>query len=160
LLVAKRFGSGLQSRLQFFINVTENHFVEFAMKQGVSGFIASRSHGEAIPMLQSAIPIIECNPRRHETVQRFSDPPRRDPRDRGTVSRVRSSGIRFSSQGCDTEHSDLDILVDPTPETTLLDIGAIRHELLQLLGVPVDVLTPKALPDKYRAAVLAEAVAV
>ncbi|WP_093555974.1 nucleotidyltransferase family protein [Pseudoduganella namucuonensis] len=63
-------------------------------------------------------------------------------------------------QGRDTEESDLDILVDPTPETTLFDIGAIRHELLQLLGVPVDVLTPKALPEKFRAAVLAEAVAV
>jgi predicted nucleotidyltransferase len=62
--------------------------------------------------------------------------------------------------GCDTEQSDLDILVDPTPETTLFDIGAIRHELLQLLGVPVDVLTPKALPDKFRAAVLAEAIPV
>lgn len=57
----------------------------------------------------------------------------------------------------DTEGSDLDILIDPTQETTLLDIGAIRHELLQLLGVPVDVLTPKALPEKFRAAVLAEA---
>lgn len=79
------------------------------------------------------------------------------------VERYRACNPRvFGSvaQGCDTEHSDLDILVDPTPETTLLDIGAIRHELLQLLGVPVDVLTPKALPDKYRAAVLAEAVAV
>ena len=62
--------------------------------------------------------------------------------------------------GCDTEQSDLDILVDPTPETTLFDIGAIRHELLLLLGVPVDVLTPKALPEKFRATVLAEAVAV
>ena len=41
-----------------------------------------------------------------------------------------------------------------------VDIGAIRHELLQLLGVPVDVLTPRALPEKFRAAVLAEAVAV
>ncbi|MFD2838716.1 nucleotidyltransferase family protein [Azotobacter vinelandii] len=40
------------------------------------------------------------------------------------------------------------------------DIGAIRHELLQLLGVPVDVLTPKALPEKFRSAVLAEAVPV
>jgi predicted nucleotidyltransferase len=48
--------------------------------------------------------------------------------------------------GKDTEQSDLDVLIDPTPETTLLDIGAIRHELLQLLGVPVDVLTPRALP--------------
>ena len=62
--------------------------------------------------------------------------------------------------GDDTEASDLDILVDPTPETTLFDIGAIRHELLQLLGVPVDVVTPNALPEGFRAAVLAEAVPV
>ena len=46
---------------------------------------------------------------------------------------------------------------DPTPETTLFDIGAIRHELGKLLGVPVDVLTPNALPDNFRAKVLAEA---
>lgn len=62
--------------------------------------------------------------------------------------------------GADTDNSDLDILIDPTPETTLFNIGAIRHELLQLLGVPVDVLTPNALPEKFRAAVLAEAVPI
>lgn len=59
--------------------------------------------------------------------------------------------------GRDTDTSDLDILVDPTPEMTLFDIGAIRHELSTLLGVPVDVLTPNALPDTFRAMVLAEA---
>ena len=59
--------------------------------------------------------------------------------------------------GNDRDDSDLDILVDPTSETTLFDIGAIRHELLQLLGVRVDVLTPKALPESLRARVLAEA---
>ena len=59
--------------------------------------------------------------------------------------------------GQDTDGSDLDILIDPTPETTLFDIGAIRHELGKLLGVPVDVLTPNALPDSFRALVLAEA---
>ena len=59
--------------------------------------------------------------------------------------------------GCDGEDSDLDLLIDPTPETTLFDIGAIRLELRRLLGVPVDVLTPQALPDKFRALVLAEA---
>ena len=64
------------------------------------------------------------------------------------------------AHGDDTEDSDLDILIDPTPDTTLFDIGAIRHELLQLLGVPVDVLTPKALPEKFRAVVLSEAVPV
>ncbi len=62
--------------------------------------------------------------------------------------------------GADTEESDLDLLVDPTSDTTLFDIGAIRHELLQLLKVPVDVLTPKALPERVRATVLAEAVPV
>lgn len=59
--------------------------------------------------------------------------------------------------GQDMESSDLDILVDPTSDTTLFDIGAIRHELVKLLGVSVDVLTPNALPDKFRASVLAEA---
>ena len=59
--------------------------------------------------------------------------------------------------GSDTEFSDLDLLVEPTPETTLLDIGAIRHELLQLLGIPVDVVTPVALPEGTRAQVLAQA---
>lgn len=59
--------------------------------------------------------------------------------------------------GRDTDGSDLDLLVDPTPETTLFDIGAIRHELNQLLGVPVDVVTPNALPDNIHDRVLAEA---
>ncbi|MBK1674581.1 nucleotidyltransferase [Ectothiorhodospira shaposhnikovii] len=60
-------------------------------------------------------------------------------------------------RGQDTDGSDLDILIDPMPDTTLLDIGAIRHELGKLLGVPVDVLTPNALPENFRAKVLAEA---
>jgi predicted nucleotidyltransferase len=60
----------------------------------------------------------------------------------------------------DREDSDLDILIDPTPETTLFDIGAIRHKLSALLGVPVDVLTPKALPNSFRDQVLQEAVPV
>lgn len=62
--------------------------------------------------------------------------------------------------GDDTESSDLDILIDPTKDTTLMDIGAIRHKLRVLLGVPVDVLTPKALPDSFRSIVLAEAIPV
>jgi predicted nucleotidyltransferase len=79
---------------------------------------------------------------------------------RQVVAAHRASNPRvFGSvvHGDDTEGSDLDILIDPTPETTLFDIGAIRHELLQLLGMPVDVLTPGALPEKFRATVLAEA---
>lgn len=59
--------------------------------------------------------------------------------------------------GDDADGSDLDLLIDPTPETSLFDIGAIRLELGNLLGVPVDVLTPNGLPDKFRATVIAEA---
>lgn len=60
-------------------------------------------------------------------------------------------------RGEDTESSDLDILVDPTSEMSLFDIGAIRRKLSALLGVPVDVLTPNALPDSFRASVLSQA---
>jgi uncharacterized protein len=64
------------------------------------------------------------------------------------------------ARGEDKEGSDLDILVDPTHLTSLFDIGAIRVNLLNLLGVRVDVVTPNALPEKFRACVISEAVAV
>jgi predicted nucleotidyltransferase len=62
--------------------------------------------------------------------------------------------------GQDTEGRDLDVLIDPTPETTLFDIGAIRRGLTTLLGVPVDVLTPNALPENFRARVLLQAIPI
>jgi uncharacterized protein len=60
-------------------------------------------------------------------------------------------------RGEDTEESDLDLLVDPTPETSLFDLGAIYSELERLLGVRVDVLVPDELPEKFRAQVIAQA---
>ena len=60
-------------------------------------------------------------------------------------------------RGEDGPKSDLDLLVEPTPQTTLFDIGAIRFELKELLGMDVDVLTPNALPDRLRGQVLKEA---
>ena len=62
--------------------------------------------------------------------------------------------------GDDTEESDLDLLVDPTSEATPMDIGAICCELKKLLGMPVDGLTSRALPDSFRDSVLKEAVPV
>jgi uncharacterized protein len=59
--------------------------------------------------------------------------------------------------GTDTEGSDLDLLVDPQPGTTLFDLGGLKFELEQLMGLPVDVRTPKDLPARFREAVLAEA---
>lgn len=77
-----------------------------------------------------------------------------------------SNGVRnvhvfgSSLRGTDKEGSVLDLLVEPTSETSLFDIGAIRHALKQLLGLPVDVLTPMALPEKFRQQVIDEAVSV
>lgn len=62
--------------------------------------------------------------------------------------------------GTDKDTSDLDLLVDPTDKTTLMDLAAITVELKQLLGIDVDVLTPKSLPDKFRERVIGEALPV
>jgi predicted nucleotidyltransferase len=59
--------------------------------------------------------------------------------------------------GDDIEGSDLDLLVDPLPGTTLFDLGGLQDELQALLGVSVDVLTPKDLPAKFRDTVVHEA---
>ena len=82
---------------------------------------------------------------------------------RAVVARHNASNARvFGSvvHGKDNEGSDLDILIDPTPETSLMDVAKIQVELEALLGVKVDVLTPNALPEKFRHVVLAEALPV
>lgn len=72
---------------------------------------------------------------------------------RGSNPRVFGSVVH----GDDTDGSDLDLLVDPRPDTSLLDIAQIQVELEAQLGVPIDVLTPSALPMKFRDQVLREA---
>lgn len=64
------------------------------------------------------------------------------------------------SFAADTESSDLDLLVDTLPETSLLDIGALLDELETLLGVRVDILTSSALPPSFGRDVLRQAVPV
>ncbi len=56
--------------------------------------------------------------------------------------------------GTDTDHSDLDLLVDPDATTTLLTIAGLQIDAETLLGVPVSVLTPKGLPPRFRDQVL------
>lgn len=60
-------------------------------------------------------------------------------------------------RGADADGSDLDLLVDAPPGTTLFRLGGLQVELENLLGVPVDLLTPGDLSPKFRARVLAEA---
>ena len=60
-------------------------------------------------------------------------------------------------RGEDTEGSDLDILVDPAPRTSLLDLAGLQIEIEGQTGVKVDLLTPMCLPEKFRKRVLEEA---
>lgn len=59
--------------------------------------------------------------------------------------------------GNESADSDIDLLIETTPETTMFDIGAIKFELNNLLGVEVDVLTPNSLPMQFKDKVEQEA---
>ena len=59
--------------------------------------------------------------------------------------------------GDDEEGSDLDLLVDPSPRASLLDMAGLQIELEKALGVKVDVRTPGELHPRFREKVLAEA---
>ena len=82
----------------------------------------------------------------------------REAASRFAVANLRVFGSALHGQ--DTESSDLDLLVDALPGTTLFDLGGLQCELERLLGVRVDLMTPGDLPPKFRNQVLAEARAV
>ncbi|ABE50717.1 nucleotidyltransferase family protein [Methylobacillus flagellatus] len=77
------------------------------------------------------------------------------------TSRARNPRI-FGSvlHGRDVDASDLDLLVDALPDTTLFDLGGLQEDLEALLGIQVDLLTPADIPAKFRDKVLAEAQSV
>jgi len=60
-------------------------------------------------------------------------------------------------RGEDHFGSDLDLLVDATKGTTLLNLAALVNELTKLLQVRVQVVTPGDLPEKWRQQVIDEA---
>lgn len=62
--------------------------------------------------------------------------------------------------GQDEEGSDLDLLVDPAPRASLLDMAGLQIELERALGIKVDVRTPGELHPRFREKVLAEAAAL
>jgi hypothetical protein len=74
-------------------------------------------------------------------------------RSRATNPRVFGSVVR----GEDRDDSDLDLLVDVLPGTTLFDLGGLQIELEDMLGVPIDLVTLGELPPKFRSRVLEEA---
>ena len=79
---------------------------------------------------------------------------------RETVSRFPAANPRiFGSilHGTDQDGSDIDLLVDALPGATLFDLGGLQVELEDILGLPVDLLTPTDLPKHFRDQVLQEA---
>jgi predicted nucleotidyltransferase len=60
----------------------------------------------------------------------------------------------------DTEESDLDLVVDPSPRTAPMSLAGIHLDAEHLLGVHVDVPTPNSIPERIRDGVLLEAIPV
>ena len=54
--------------------------------------------------------------------------------------------------------SDVDLLVDLEPGRSLLDLGGLLMDLQGLLGVEVDVVTPRGLKPRTAKRILAESV--
>ncbi|MGN6487533.1 MAG: nucleotidyltransferase family protein [Devosia sp.] len=79
---------------------------------------------------------------------------------REVASRYRVANPRvFGSvlHGDDKDGSDIDIVVDTIPGTSLFDLTGLQAELEEALGVPVDVVTSTGLHRFIRDEVLAEA---
>ncbi|WFF38405.1 nucleotidyltransferase domain-containing protein [Moraxella nasibovis] len=50
------------------------------------------------------------------------------------------------ANGTDTPTSDLDLLITPHDKTTLFDLCGLKMELEELLGISIDIVTPRNLP--------------
>jgi predicted nucleotidyltransferase len=75
---------------------------------------------------------------------------------RNGVKRLRVFGS--VARGTEDEQSDIDFLVELSPDRSLLDLGNFLYEVRSLLGKEVDVVTEKGLQHRIREQVLAEAV--
>lgn len=76
---------------------------------------------------------------------------------RDNLARIRAIMARHSlknakifgstARGQDSETSDIDVLVEPTEHTSLMDLARLKIEIEDLLGVKVDVTTRGALSE-------------
>lgn len=70
-------------------------------------------------------------------------------------------GVRVTgsvARGDATPDSDIDLVVDPGPHASLLDLAQFADDLEQLMGRPVDVLSSRALDPERDRGILADAV--
>lgn len=72
--------------------------------------------------------------------------------ERSGVTRVRVFGS--VATGADTIDSDLDLLVDPAPETSLFDLYELEDEISRLLGVAVEVVSVRTASDEMIASAI------
>lgn len=65
------------------------------------------------------------------------------------------------ARGEDTEASDLDLLVEPVSGvTTLVDLGLLQEELVEVLGTAVDIITAGGLGQRAAGRVQQDLVAL
>lgn len=62
--------------------------------------------------------------------------------------------------GEDNGGSDLDLLIDPAPHTSLLTMATLQDRLEAATGVKIDLRTPAEIHPRFRSKVLAEATAL
>ncbi|KIC68684.1 nucleotidyltransferase family protein [Pseudarthrobacter phenanthrenivorans] len=77
-----------------------------------------------------------------------------------TARRHRAHNVRVfgsAARGEDTGDSDLDLLIDLEPGATLFDLSELRLDLVELLGVEVDVI-PAGAEGSVMARILSEAI--
>lgn len=78
----------------------------------------------------------------------------------GIVAERGAANVRVfgsAARGIDRDGSDLDLLVDVPPGTSLLQIVGLQIDLEEALGVKVDLCTERELHPALRARILGEA---
>ena len=61
------------------------------------------------------------------------------------------------ARGEDADGSDLDLLIDPAPRTSLLKMATLEAQLKAATGIEIDLRTPDEIHPRYRSQVLSEA---
>ncbi len=56
----------------------------------------------------------------------------------------------------DTEHSDIDVLIEPKEGMTLLDLSGMKMDLEEILGTRVDLITYNSLDPRLKRSILSE----
>lgn len=63
-------------------------------------------------------------------------------------------------RGQQRKESDIDLLVEFTCPVSLLHIVALENYLIDLMGIPVDVILKKSLREELRSVILKEAIPI